>query len=282
MTSTKTENESPAAATAGVYAREPLDFRNGIPVFSEPDDYIENYEQISHDHVSQMTPDGENPWIEENLWVQLENSTAELVNKYSKPGDRILDVGVGLGRLLSRFPALERYGMDISSSYLEVAKTKGIEVCYSRIEAMPYKDESFDIVTATDVLEHVIDLNLACTRILSVLKPGGVLVVRVPYREELSAYLAPEYPYRLAHLRNFDEYTLQILFERVFGCEFLEWATVAPYLQGPTRLKYRLPKGETRFYIWLQQMEKRRPKLYKKLAPKLILPIEINVAVRKR
>jgi SAM-dependent methyltransferase len=271
--------DAPTIAT--VYAREPLSFRDSIPVFSLPDDYIENYEKISADHVSAMTEENENPWIEEELWTAMEASTIELVKKYSQPGDTILDVGVGLGRLLSQLPLLQRYGMDISFSYLKRAKAKNLEVCYSRIEDMPYKEDTFDIITATDVLEHVTDLNLACKKILSVLKPGGVLVVRVPYREDLSAYLEPEYPYKYAHLRNFDESNLRLLFERIFDCKCIDWATSVPYLQNPTRLKYRLPKGEGRLYFWLHRIEKSRPKLYKKLAPKLILPIEINVAVKK-
>ena len=50
---------------------------------------------------------------------------------------------------------------------------------------MPYSDESFDVILCTDVLEHVIDLNLCVAKILSVLKKGGLLIIRVPNREDL-------------------------------------------------------------------------------------------------
>ena len=54
---------------------------------------------------------------------------------------------------------------------------------------MPYEDGFFDAIVACDVLEHVIDLNECCRQILRVLKPGGVLIVRVPFKEDLSPYL---------------------------------------------------------------------------------------------
>src|SRR4030095_9320664 len=158
-----------------VYAREPLCVRRDIPVFSETSEYVENYEKISQDHLAEMEKTGNNPWIGETLWVELENSTVQLIEKYSQPGDKILDVGVGLGRVMSHFPKLEKYGMDISLEYLELARKNDINVCYSLVEDMPYKEETFDLVVATDVLEHVLDLNLSLRKMLAVLKPGGVL-----------------------------------------------------------------------------------------------------------
>src|ERR1700704_341282 len=100
--------EANAIMNEGVYAREPIRIIGGIPVFSEPDKYIENYEKISHDHLKVMKKEGSNPWIDEGLWVEMEDSTAQLVERYGKPGRPMLDVGVGLGRLLSRFPKFQR------------------------------------------------------------------------------------------------------------------------------------------------------------------------------
>jgi 2-polyprenyl-3-methyl-5-hydroxy-6-metoxy-1,4-benzoquinol methylase len=73
----------------------------------------------------------------------------------------------------------------------------------SRIEDMPYKKGHFDVVVTTDVLEHVFDLNLAVSKILSVVKNDGVIVVRVSYKENLEGYLHPNFPYDLVHLRSF-------------------------------------------------------------------------------
>jgi 2-polyprenyl-3-methyl-5-hydroxy-6-metoxy-1,4-benzoquinol methylase len=270
------------AMKESIYAREPLNRHLEIPVFSEPDEYTENYEKISQDHLEFMNQDGGNPWIDDELWTELESSTARLIEKYSQPDHRILDVGVGLGRLMSHFPQLRRYGMDISFGYLEIARTKGIEVCYARVEDMPYRAGLFDVVVATDMLEHVPDLNLSCTRMLHALKPGGVLIVRVPYREDLSPYLAPEYPYKYVHLRNFDEPGLRLFFERIMNCDWLEVTKTGIYLQDNSRLKYRSPKGEWTLIKLLKRMDKTFPSAYQKLKRRLVLPMEINVVVKKK
>jgi SAM-dependent methyltransferase len=281
----KNENlieKSVAEMTDDVYVRAPLDVRDGIPIFSSTNEYVENYEQISHDHLSVMEKDGTNPFMDEDLWVELENSTAQLVEKYSKPGDMVLDVGVSLGRLLSKFPHLQRYGMDISLGYLKISKSKGINVCYSLVEDMPYREGLFDMVIATDILEHVLDLNLCCAKMLSVLKKGGVFIVRVPNREYLGQYFIPENPYKYVHLRNFDEDSLRMLFERIFDCECIDWAVAGYYLHNSYRLKYRLPRGEDRLFAWLDRLKRHWPSAYKKLVPKITIPLGISVVVRKK
>uniref|UniRef100_UPI004048783B class I SAM-dependent methyltransferase n=1 Tax=Algoriphagus sp. TaxID=1872435 RepID=UPI004048783B len=101
-------------------------------------------------------------------------------------GDKILDVGVGLGRLLSKIDKnVRKYGVHISLSYLKEAKQKGIEVLKSKIEELPYLDDTFDIIITTDVLEHVFDLNLCVHQIKRVLKAGGLVLVRVPNEKDL-------------------------------------------------------------------------------------------------
>lgn len=265
-----------------IYEREPLEIRDGIPVFSQSNEYTSNYETISHDHLASMAKDGTNPFIAEKVWQEMEQSTVALVKKYAKPGDKILDVGVGLGRVLSNFPQLERYGMDISFGYLKEVQSKGIEVCFAQVEEIPYKPESFDLVLATDILEHVLELNVSCKNMLRVLKPGGLLIARVPYREDLSGYLAPENPYKYVHVRNFDEDSLRILFERILDCEWVETVFIAHHAYAGTRLKYRLPRADQAMRSILSRMETTLPKAYQKMTPKLVLPMEINVVVRRK
>jgi len=207
------------------YKKNPLKIIKGIPVFAESDEYTQNYEKISSDHVEEMKKTGKNPFMKEELWKELENDTKNMILEYSSRG-KILDAGVGLGRLLSMLPnTYEKYGLDISLNYLPLAKKKGIEVCYARLEDIPYKDNFFDVIVCTDVLEHVLDLNLVCQQLLSVLKKNGLLIVRVPYKENLVYYLGPKYPYKYVHLRNFDENSLKLLFEKVFGCKTLDIKT---------------------------------------------------------
>jgi SAM-dependent methyltransferase len=261
------------------YSRPPLAVEDHIPVFSETDYYVRNYDRIAADHLKHFEAFGHNPFIREEQWKEVEASTEALIRKYANgTRPRILDVGVGMGRLLERFPQLDRFGMDISRGYLNYAKAKGIEVCMSRIEEMPYKPGYFDMAVTTDVLEHVLDLNLALKHILSVVKVGGIIIIRVPYREDLSTYTLPGFPYDLVHLRNFDENSLRLLFEKVFNLEVLEWS-VSGYSCG------RLKGSNVRYYSGLMHRFMALARQYStptfnRLSRKLCHPAEINMVLR--
>ena len=273
----------PVTEETTVYGREPIEVRDGIPAFSVADDFVRNYERISADHLASLEATGTNPWIPERLWQEMEATTIALVTKYSRPGDAILDVGVGLARILSHFPALRRFGMDISWGYLKLARSKGVEVCYSRIEDMPYRPKTFDLIVCTDVLEHVLDLNLCCEKLLGALKPGGVLIVRVPVHEDLSRYIDPAFPYEFVHLRNFTEASLRLLFERILRHEVVEM-TPGGYWPLGDRLKLSLPFGRVAsigFRIF-GRIPVVRSIFYRPILERLYHPIDANVVVRKR
>lgn len=266
--------------TESCYRLTPLTSLDGIPVFSEVDYYVENYQKISSDHLESFQRDGLNPFMDEYHWREIERSTELLLHKYSVPSAKVLDVGVGMGRLLERFPDLDRYGMDISMGYLKVARAKSIKVCMSKIEDMPFEIAYFDICVCTDVLEHVIDLNLAISRIMDVLKPGGVLIVRVPYQEDLSGYLAPGFPYELVHLRSFNQPELVMLFGKIFKHEVLE-SVLSGWAAGPLRWgrNNRYARGLS---FWLHRLLCRFiPSRRDSFSRFFRCPSEINVVIRK-
>lgn len=292
---------------SSIYTREPESFQDEIPVFSNRDAYVENYEKIAADHVAQISETQENPFMEEELWVSLEASTREYIQRYVAKGSRILDVGVGLGRLLEPLTEYERYGVDISLDYLTIAKQRGIEVALAKIEELPYAPGFFDAIVVCDVLEHVFDLNFCCEKILSCLRPGGVLIVRVPFKEDLTAYLDEKLPYEFIHLRNFDEGSLRLLFQKIFGLQFLEAMQTTHYLQGTPRLKLRLlPEGvrsklatlaesrpelepiasalhvsEETFQAWIYDLKKDSNALFRQISSDVIYGIDINAAFLK-
>jgi SAM-dependent methyltransferase len=227
-----------------VYKSNPIKIVDGIPIFSEEDSYIKNYEQISEDHLFTLNTENRNPFMDSDHSQEIDNSTVEIINKYldlmhSKENVKILDVGVGLGKILQNFPQLNRFGVDVSLSYLRQTKLAGIDVCLANVEDLPYRDNFFDLIVCTDVLEHVIDLNKVIKNILSVLKPGGFLFVRVPYREDLSWYLSDENKYELVHLRNFDENSLKIIFTKIFKLEFID-LSYSGYTSGPLKSYYNI------------------------------------------
>ncbi len=60
-----------------------------IPVFSESDSYIENYEKISLDHVNHMEMTGDNPFMAKRFWAASEDQTRSLLTKYLNEGGRV-------------------------------------------------------------------------------------------------------------------------------------------------------------------------------------------------
>jgi SAM-dependent methyltransferase len=266
-----------------LFNRPPLRIDDGTAVFSDSTPYTDNYARIASDHLASLVTTGHNPFISEELWRESEASTRDLVRRYARPGSRVLDVGVGLGRLLGPLTELERFGIDISMDYLRRAAATGISVVYARVEDMPFRHGTFDLAIATDIFEHVLDLNDAVAKILDVIKPGGYLLVRSPDREDLRPYLAPGYPYEYVHLRTFDEASLRLLFTRVFRCEVVEALPCGYSAQGPY-LRYHIP-----FPKWsglvsrglVGPLVRVMPFARNRVLRALYRPIELNVVIRK-
>lgn len=101
------------------------------------------------------------------------------------PGENVLDVGCGTGTLAiaikPRVGAGEVHGIDASPEMIEVAKEKSakdgadIDFELALIEAIPFPDASFDLVTSSLMLHHLPDDLKAkgFLEIRRVLKPGG-------------------------------------------------------------------------------------------------------------
>lgn len=94
---------------------------------------------------------------------------------------RILDVGCGTGanlEMLSQFGSAE--GVDVSDDALDFCRRKGLAVQKGLAERLPYTDDSFDITTALDVVEHLDDDIAGLKEIHRVTRPGGYSLIFVP------------------------------------------------------------------------------------------------------
>ena len=78
-----------------------------------------------------------------------------------------------------------------------------VELVVANVETLPYA-EAFDLVVASELLEHVLNLGDALISLHRSLVPGGDLVVRVPLKEDLRQYARQNgCPYPFVHLRSF-------------------------------------------------------------------------------
>ena len=105
----------------------------------------------------------------------------------------VLEVGPGEGGL-TRILVERRHrvvALDLALGWLtrlpaSVSKVAG------EVTALPFADRSFDAMVAAEVIEHIPDLDRALGEAARVLRPGGRLVVTVPYRETLQYVNCPE------------------------------------------------------------------------------------------
>lgn len=124
----------------------------------------------------------------------------------------IADIGCGPGGNIS---SLKKFGsvtgVDISKETLEFAKDKGFDklIC-ADIKDLPMKDESFDVVSSLDVLEHIDDDVRAVSEMYRILKPGGILLITVPAFQSLFT----NHDRAMGHFRRYREKELTTLIEK--------------------------------------------------------------------
>ncbi len=98
-------------------------------------------------------------------------------------GRRILDAGCGTGWNLQELSVFgDTYGVDLSPLAVITTRRRGGRVTQGNLLGLPYASSSFDVVTSFDVLYHawVVDDAQAVRELARVLKPGGLMLVKVP------------------------------------------------------------------------------------------------------
>lgn len=97
----------------------------------------------------------------------------------------VMDLGCGQGELVKQF-ALHGYanarGIDISPEQVELAHAAGVAQVELGDYRLGFDGSQLDVVTATDFFEHLTKFEVleALDRVHDALRPGGVLILRVP------------------------------------------------------------------------------------------------------
>ncbi len=160
---------------------------------------------------------------------------------------RILDAGCGSGAVAAEFG---RFGpvvaMDRSLEALHLARSRGITTLVNADAAsFPFPKDSFDLVLAFDVIEHIDDDAAFVSSLAGVLKPGGALAVHVP----AWPFMWSRHDEILEHKRR---YTLQSLRSLVqesgLVLEHIGWSTCSVFpaaaaLRTLRRLSGREPES---------------------------------------
>jgi len=135
-----------------------------------------------------------------------------------KSEGRLLDIGCATGQFLrgmQRHPDFELFGVEIDHDAARVARSKyGLNVFNGRLEEAGFPDSHFDAVTLWDVLEHLPDPSASLMEIHRILKPDGVLLIRIPNGGSWDAKIFGKYWAGVdapRHLYIFDPQTIAAL-----------------------------------------------------------------------
>ncbi|HUT35646.1 MAG TPA: class I SAM-dependent methyltransferase [Planctomycetota bacterium] len=152
------------------------------------------------------------------------------IEKFAPRGGRILDVGCSKGYFLeaARANGWEAVGVELNRRAVEDARARGLDVRHGDLCDLALDEESFDVVTLFDVLEHTAAPRALLAACRAVLRLGGLLVVttpdigglvpRVTYGLFACTLGAWEHPTPPGHLVQFSRRTLR----RALGAEGFE------------------------------------------------------------
>jgi SAM-dependent methyltransferase len=151
---------------------------------------------------------------------------------------RILDVGCGTGaniEMLSQYGDAE--GVDVSDDALEFCRRKGLTVQKGVAETLPYGDETFDLTTALDVVEHLDDDIAGLKEMFRVTKRGGYSLVFVPAFMWLWGVQDDISHHRIRYTKKQIVERLEKAGYSIERATYANWTFFTPILAGRTIMK---------------------------------------------
>lgn len=178
----------------------------------------------------------------------LETFMRQIAAKLSSPQAelRILDIGCGTGanlEMLSQFGEAE--GVDVSDDALDFCRRKGLAVNKGLAETLPFDDESFDITTALDVVEHLDDDIAGLKEMHRVTRRGGYSLIFVPAFMWLWGVQDDVSNHRIRYTKKQIVGRLKKAGFTVERATYANWTFFAPILAGRTLMKIAGIKPES-------------------------------------
>ncbi|MFC2101090.1 class I SAM-dependent methyltransferase [Bacteroidota bacterium] len=150
-------------AYRGKNIKQVMDFKKLIHQFTEQEynDFYNNLDTISRNRQTDLS----------------KKSLNYLLNQIDKSTVNLLDVGCGNGYLLhqvhNKHPQISLSGMDLKVP----ANEMNYQFISGKIESIPVEDHSFDIVTCTHTLEHIINVKAAVAELKRITCKQLIIVV---------------------------------------------------------------------------------------------------------
>ena len=178
----------------------------------------------------------------------LEGFLKQIISKINGNGEKIsiLDVGCGTGaniEMLSQFGDAE--GVDVSDDALEFCRQKGLKVQKGLAEALPFADETFDLTTALDVIEHLDDDVAGLREMFRVTKSGCYSLFFVPAFMWLWGVQDDISHHRIRYTRKQIVERIEKAGYIVERATYANWTFFPPILAGRTLMKITGIKPES-------------------------------------
>ena len=191
-----------------------------------PEEMDRHYDQAYHRKIRKA---GET--AAERRWSRHRDAITQ-----QKSSGAILDIGCSSGAFLSTLDAKawSLHGIEMDSGTGEIARSAtGADVFIGDVASAPFSDDSFDVVTCFDILEHVYDPQQFLEKVHGWLKPNGFLYVVLPNIDSWEARLFGSYWYGLElprHLFHFSPVSLRRLM-KAKSFEEVRFLTHASYAE---------------------------------------------------
>jgi ubiquinone/menaquinone biosynthesis C-methylase UbiE len=164
----------------------------------------------------------------------------------SADGLRILDIGCGTGanlEMLAQFGNAE--GVDVSDDALEFCRLKGLNAKKGLAETLPFDNETFDLTTALDVVEHLDDDIAGLREMHRVTKKGGYSLIFVPAYMFLWGVQDDVSNHRIRYTRKQIVDRLKRAGYTIERATYANWTFFAPILAGRTFMRVTGIKPES-------------------------------------
>ena len=107
---------------------------------------------------------------------------ARIINRL--PVGRMLDIGCSTGDWAAHWQGKgwQCRGIDIDQAHVEIACSRGIDAkhCDLNRDTLPFQDQSFDLIFAGEVIEHLVDTDAFLGELNRCVRPGGFVLITTP------------------------------------------------------------------------------------------------------
>ncbi len=142
-----------------------------------------------------------------------------ILEKHKMVSGKMLDVGAACGTFLSvaKGRSWEITGTELSDACIEVAKER-YDIELFKGETTEFKEKGFDVIVMWNTLEHLYEPYLEVKHLKTLLKDGGIMLLKIPLHTEKSIISQHMLP---AHVFNFSEESIKYFFNQ-FDMEIID------------------------------------------------------------